>query len=100
MKNGKKQLREKPVVLSQMQYKEIISQLQEIQKRIAAKSLSELIDNSDFIIMMKISRRLAQEWRSNGVIGYSKIGGKIFYKPEDILQLIEKHYTAPATHFP
>lgn len=50
------------------------------------------IDNSDFIRVMHISKRTAQDWRDKKVIPYIKIRGKIYYQVKDIKALLEKHY--------
>jgi hypothetical protein len=49
-------------------------------------------DNQEFIQVMNISKRCAQKWRDEGVIGYSQIGGKIYYRLSDILNLLDKCY--------
>lgn len=50
-------------------------------------------DNQQFIQVMNISKRLAQIWRENKVIGYSQVGNKFYYKLSDILGLLEKNYS-------
>ena len=42
------------------------------------------IDNSDFMRLMKISRRTAQNWRDKGLIDFFQIGHKIYYRLEDV----------------
>jgi hypothetical protein len=54
-------------------------------------------DNQQFIQVMNISKRLAQIWRENKVIGYSHVGNKFYYKLSDILSLLEKHYNPAKT---
>ncbi len=49
-------------------------------------------DNQEFIQVMNISKRLAQIWRDNKIIGFSQIGNKFYYKLSDILGLLEKNY--------
>ena len=50
------------------------------------------IDNSEFIDLMKISKRTAQTWRDNGIIAFSQVGNKIYYRTLDIEELINKNY--------
>lgn len=50
-----------------------------------------LIDNAEFIHIMKISNKTSQNWRQNNVIQYSIIGGKVFYRISDIIELFEKN---------
>jgi hypothetical protein len=49
-------------------------------------------DNQEFIQIMNISKRTAQEWRNNNIIAYSQIGMKFYYKLSDILTLLNKFY--------
>lgn len=56
------------------------------------RPLAAYIDNEDFIIMMKISKRTAQTWRNNGIIAYSHICNKIYYKLSDVEALLSGNY--------
>lgn len=48
------------------------------------------LDNQEFIQYMKISKRLAQHYRDTGVITFSQIGSKIYYRLSDIEALLLK----------
>lgn len=50
-----------------------------------------LIDNADFIQIMKISKKTAQNWRDSNAIKYSLIGGKVYYRISDIIELFENN---------
>lgn len=41
---------------------------------------------------LKVSRRTTQEWRTNGVIDYIQLGGKILYSESAITALMERNY--------
>lgn len=43
----------------------------------------ELWDNSDLIRYWKISKRLLDSWRSEGLIDYVQLGNKIWYTKEN-----------------
>lgn len=51
-----------------------------------------IIDNFRFIELMGISAKTAQSWREKGIINYSKIGAKIYYRVSDIKTLLDKHH--------
>ena len=53
---------------------------------------STFIDNADFLHLMNISKRTAQTWRDSGVIAFSQIGSKIYYRTSDIEDLLNKNY--------
>jgi 3-methyladenine DNA glycosylase Tag len=50
------------------------------------------VDNQEFLSIMNISKRLAQNWRDDGVIGFIMVGNKIYYKMSDIHAMLDKHY--------
>ena len=48
----------------------------------------------EFMDLMSISVRTAQLWRDQGLISYSQISGKIYYKLSDVHQFIRESFTA------
>lgn len=76
-------------------YGEIVDRLKTIEKLILLKQKQPeqlFLDNSEFLQVMNISQRTAQTWRDNGLIGFSMIGAKIYYKMTEIHEMIDKHY--------
>lgn len=68
-------------------YEKIQKQLLELVKVINKPKVSEhiqIIDNSDFISLMGISQKTAQCWRDTGVVSFSQVGNKIYYKISDV----------------
>lgn len=49
-------------------------------------------DNQEFIMVMNISKRTAQAWRDEGIIAFSQVGNKVYYRLSDIHLLLEKHH--------
>ena len=41
---------------------------------------------------LRLSTRTLQDYRDNGTISYSKIGGKILYRQSDLEAMLERHY--------
>ena len=83
------------VILTQEQYNEIITRMDEIKSEIKGTSKSsenEFVDNSDFIKLMNISKRTAQAWRDEGKISFSQVGGKIYYKMSDVQEMLKHNY--------
>ena len=73
--------------------KSIYEKVEEIKKEVQnLKNKTTFLDNQEFIQMMHISKRTAQFWRDKGVIGYSQVGCKIYYKISDIEELLNKNY--------
>lgn len=53
-------------------------------KRFITKPNEMIYDNADLMQLFKVSQRTLANWRANGIITYSKIGGKILYTQADI----------------
>ena len=72
---------------------ELASQIKTIKK---SSPLSEQwLDNQDLCELLHVSKRTLQNYRDNGVIPFSQIGGKIYYKATDVEKLLNKHYVNP-----
>jgi hypothetical protein len=83
------------VILSQDQFDSIINRIEDLKSEIKnnSKSKSEdFVDNADFIQLMNISKRTAQAWRDEGIISFSQIGGKIYYRMSDVQALLDKNH--------
>ena len=83
------------VIISQENFDEVIKRLDKIQHEVSSKQKSPVdtfIDNQEFIQIMNVSKRTAQSWRDEGIISFSQIGSKIYYRMSDVQALLDKHY--------
>ena len=83
------------IILSKDQYTELVARLDEINQRLNAKNEPKkdtFLDNQEFLILMKISKRTAQTWRDEGKISFSQVGSIIYYKLSDVEKLLQEHY--------
>jgi hypothetical protein len=46
------------------------------------------IDNDQACARLSVGKRTLQTLRDNKILPYTKIGGKVFYKPEDIEKML------------
>jgi len=51
--------------------------------------LKKWLDHQDVCLILGISKRTLQTYREKGLLPYSQIRHKIFYKPEDVEKLLE-----------
>ena len=51
-------------------------------------------DNQEFMLLMNISKRTAQEWRNKKIIEFSQVGNKIYYRLSDIQKLLNNNYNS------
>ncbi|WP_299176719.1 helix-turn-helix domain-containing protein [uncultured Chryseobacterium sp.] len=83
------------IILSKEQYTDLVQRLDEITTKLNAKNdpkKDTFLDNQEFLLLMKISKRTAQTWRDEGRISFSQVGNKIYYKLSDVEKLLNEHY--------
>ena len=76
-------------------FQELVKKMDEIQNKLTAKDKEPKevwLDNQEFIQLMKISKRTAQHYRDTGLISFSQVGSKIYYRMNDVEELLKKHY--------
>ena len=61
-------------------------------KAIAQTRLEDWIDSCAVIHLLHISSRTLQTLRTNGTIPYSRINNKIYYRRQDIQQILADNY--------
>ncbi|CAN1528124.1 Helix-turn-helix domain, group 17 [Flavobacteriaceae bacterium] len=69
--------------------------LENVQKQKNAIDGEELLDNQDLFMMLKVSARSLQRYRSSGKLPYYTISGKLYYKLSDVHQFIRESFSAP-----
>jgi len=52
------------------------------------KDIGDWLDNQDVCLLLGISPRTLQTLRDNGTVAFSRIGHKIYYKPEDVERIV------------
>ncbi len=52
----------------------------------------QVLDNSQLMKCLNVSIKTLQHWRDNGIIGFSQIGTKIYYRIADIQEFLDKNY--------
>ena len=54
-----------------------------------------LYTNKEIQEILGVGDKLIRQYRKDGLLGYSQVGDKFFYREEDILQFLDKHYHKP-----
>lgn len=77
-------------------FDELIIRLSEIEKKVTRlcspagdAGLKKWMDNRDVCEVLRISKRTLQVYREKGLLPYTRIKNKIFYRPEDVQKLFE-----------
>ena len=50
-----------------------------------------ILSTEGVMTLLSVSRRCLQNWRDNGIIEYSAIKGKFYYRQSAIDRMLEKH---------
>ena len=83
------------IIFTKDQFTDLMSKLDTIQSQISINSdpkKETFLDNQEFLLLMKISKRTAQTWRDEGKISFSQVGNKIYYKLSNVEKLLMEHY--------
>lgn len=73
-------------------FQELIGKIDRIKVGVQEPPKEKWIDNQEFIQLLKISKRTAQHYRDSGLISFSQIGNKLYYKLSDIEELLIGNY--------
>ena len=84
-------------LITEQRLKEIDARIEELKQVMAQRQVEYdpeniLLDNSDFIRWLKISRRTAQTWRDENYIAFIQIDSKVFYTLADVKEFLKKHW--------
>ncbi len=50
------------------------------------------LDIAETCAMLKVSKRTLQSYRDNGILPFSQVAGKIYFKVTDLEDHLKKHY--------
>lgn len=70
----------------------LYSKTQKIRTR---QSIDDWLDNQELCLLLDVSLRTLQTYRDKGVLAYSMIGHKCYYKRSDVLKLMEQLKVQP-----
>lgn len=54
-----------------------------------------LYTNKEVQEILGVGDKLIRQYRKDGLLGYSQVNDKFFYREKDILQFLDKHYHKP-----
>jgi len=75
------------VLIPKDDFESLVSKVDLVTKHIAKYFLNSgevLMDNEEFIRLMKVSKRTAQTWRDKKHISISQVGSKVYYLRSDV----------------
>jgi len=85
-------------VISEEQYNKLLERLDVLQKELSTKQKNPkevIYDSADLLKILNISKSTLQRMRDEGLIGFSQIQGKFYYRQSDINEMLDRHYKPP-----
>jgi ribonuclease D len=85
-------------VITQDQYDKLLQRLDDLQKELSQKQRNPkevIYDSADVMQVLNISKSTLQRMRDEGLIGFSQVQNKFFYRQSDINEMLDKHYKPP-----
>ena len=84
------------VAIEKSEYEQLLSSIKKTVTEIRAIAEeysinSEWIENGELAEMLGLSKRQLQGYRERGVLGFSTIGRKIYYRRDDVARLIKNN---------
>lgn len=83
------------ITIQSQAFQELVGKLEAINNRLNVKEKEpkeQWLDNQELMKLLKISKRTAQHYRDSGLISFSQVGNKIYYKLSDVEELLKSHY--------
>ncbi len=85
------------MIISSEQFKELVNQLETLNEKVEKINTKypledRWLDIQDVCELLHVSKRTLQSYRDKGILPFSQIGAKIYYKARDIQKHLEKHY--------
>jgi hypothetical protein len=74
-----------------IELKGIVEQLKLSIENIVRPPEHVVLDDVDLRDYLKVCKRTTAYWREKGLITFSKLGGKIYYRLSDILAFLKQH---------
>jgi hypothetical protein len=69
----------------------LANKVQMLCRKFGDKKLNEWYDNQDVCLILRISPRTLQTLRDNGTLPCTQINRKIYYKPQDVQNVIKSN---------
>ncbi len=83
----------KTLLLLLKEIKEVKALILHLKKTRTEKFTESWIDGQDVMLALYISKRTLQSLRDAGILPYSRINGKFYYKVADLEKLLESNYS-------
>ncbi|MEI6750267.1 MAG: helix-turn-helix domain-containing protein [Bacteroidota bacterium] len=91
------------IIIPSEKFDELLNKVDTLSKKLdnrtAENPLSQRwLDIPETCALLKVSKRTLQSYRDNGILSFSQIGGKIYFRAFDIEEHLKNHYIKAFAH--
>ena len=72
------------------QLKELSALASQVRRRFEPQTSDGYMDSADVCRVLNITKRTLQSYRDKGILPYTRIGGKFFYRERDLADCLER----------
>ena len=72
------------------QLKELFVLASQVRRRFDPQTSDGYMDSADVCRVLNITKRTLQSYRDKGILPYTRIGGKFFYRERDLVDYLER----------
>lgn len=77
-------------------YQELIQRIETIDRKVSAlnaeKTGNRWLTNKEVCEMLSVTGRTLQNYRDSGLLSFSQVGSKLYYREDDIQEFLQNHY--------
>jgi hypothetical protein len=80
----------------------VVNRLTEIERTLRSENRGledPILDTDGVMRLLKVSRRSLQTWRDQGLIEFSAIHGKFYYRMSSINKMLDAHLQTQEVHY-
>jgi hypothetical protein len=86
----------KVTLIDSESYHELIQRIETIDRKLSSfspeKNRNRWLTNKDVCEMLSVTGRTLQNYRDRGILSFSQMGSKIYYREDDIEDFLQQHY--------
>lgn len=76
-------------------FEQLTVELQKMNASVGDKPSQILYTNKSILALLQINTTTLRKYRDEGLLGYSKIGGKYYYSTDDVNKFLKKNHFEP-----
>ena len=83
-------------IISNQQFQELVDKIAELQRNFKTRASESLVEtwltNHEVAKILRVTFRTLQNYRDKGILPFSQVGSKIYYRASDIQAHLDRHY--------